>query len=109
MTKLTLKDLPTNEQAASILYRAVADNGARLARGQMLRQMMFEQIEAGEKPQGYRADWIRASAMRLIKELSACANEFNEAYSDDRISSLDLVDVVATARGLLTKANESKG
>lgn len=95
------------EWAARILYTLVTDNVQRLERGIQLRNRMVEDIKAGKPATGYRATWIRASAQRVVKLLGEIAAEFNDFHSTDMCSSLDYLDILATA-GQLAKQSTPK-
>jgi hypothetical protein len=93
----------TPEHAAEIIYRYVTEKETRLARGLRLREAMRQQLERGETPTGYRADWLRAAVTKVINTLVEEADGFNRVYADDLISAHDLVDVLVTARSRLMK------
>lgn len=91
------------QQISDIFCSLLNNQEARLARGAKMRQEMHEQIARGVKPSGYRADWVRSSAFRLIKELQNLGIEFNETHTNDQCSIGDMIDVVTTALGHLKK------
>ncbi len=94
--------------AHEIFGRLSASTDDRLRHGLRLRQEMAEQMERGEKPTGYRAEWLQATAVRVISEMGEAAREFNETHTDDLVSANDMLDVLATAINLLRCAS-SKG
>lgn len=91
------------EKACEVLHRYLSRGEGRLERGVMLREAMFQAIKRGEKPTGYRAEWLRKTAMELIATMEDCALEFNLNHEDDQISAMDLMDVLATAMGVLKR------
>jgi hypothetical protein len=96
--------VPTAEQAASILYRLVTENQKRLERGAFLRARMHKEIKSGIRPQGYRVEWIKHVAMEIIELLSDEGSSFNWIFGDDRVSVADFRDVICTVKGMLDQA-----
>lgn len=77
------------------------DNANKLKNGLARREEIRKKLEAGESVVNYRTAWIRDSASKIIDVLKQSAIEFNAKHEDDKVSALDLVDVVATVNGLL--------
>jgi hypothetical protein len=75
--------------------RARLDNGARQ------RTEIKRQIEAGEEPQGYRAEWLRESAHAILDLMATRAGQFNAVHEDDQASVADLLDAISTAERML--------
>lgn len=96
------------EKACEVLHRYLSKGENRLEHGARLRAAMFEAIKRGEKPTGYRAEWLRGTAMEIISTLEDCALEFNLNHPNDQISAMDLMDALATAMGIL-KREAQKG
>lgn len=89
--------------AAGILHYAVTSESVKLRWGTLQRQIMKDKIARGEPVSGYRADWLRKSRNAVVETLSKCAEEFNGQYPHDRISAVDLVDVLnSTLRSFQT-------
>lgn len=82
----------------------VSKNNTDLATGVQRREDMLASLKRGEQPQGYRAEWIRESARRLIDELEQIAKDFNAKHPNDRCSAQDLMDVLATTMAWFKKA-----
>lgn len=80
----------------------LTENAEKLRNGLKLREELRIKIEAGEMPQNYRTRWIRHTANKIIEALKQSSIDFNAHQENDRISNLDLVDVIATVNGLLT-------
>jgi hypothetical protein len=91
------------EKACEVLHRYLSKGENRLEHGAQLRDAMFEAIKRGEKPTGYRAEWLRKTAMELIATMEDASLEFNLNHPDDQISAMDLMDVLATAMGVLKR------
>jgi hypothetical protein len=70
----------------------------RLANGAELRQYVKAVVERGEKPTGYRADWLITSADSVLIHLDSLVQKFNEQHPDDMASLADLLDIIMTAR-----------
>lgn len=101
--------METNEKIdfASVVFQAlVTEKMDRLDRGVMLRQQMFDMIQRGETPTGYRAEWLRAQAMKVVEVLTEMAKAFDDKYPDDKCSVSDLTDILATTQGLFRKIVE---
>lgn len=86
-----------------VLTAFYAEQQNRLQRGLQLRKQMHAVIDAGGHPQGYRVEWIKATTRELNRALMKAAGEFNATHPDDRISTLDFLDVLQTAMGLYQK------
>jgi hypothetical protein len=98
--------MPTTQEAKFVadIYSSLLKNSkTRLLRGLKLRQEMHDAIERGERPTGYRPDFIRAGTVKLIKMLDELAGEFNRAHPEDQCSGSDLLDVLASTNGLLKR------
>lgn len=91
--------------AREVFLRLSLSTKERLEHGLRLREKMGEQLARGEKPTGYRPEWLRLTALRIIRELHEAGKEFNEEHPDDLISTHDLYDVLASAIGMLKKAS----
>lgn len=86
------------------VFTALFENrDTRLQRGQKLRQQIADAIAQGKVPTGYRVDWLKNSAMELIRVLQDVGHQFNLDYPDDQISTQDLCDVLETAKGMIKK------
>jgi hypothetical protein len=95
---------PQEIQQMSDIYVSLLNNrDTRLLRGAKLRQEMHEALSRGEKPTGYRPDWVRSAAFKLIQEVQRIGLEFNERRTDDQCSLGDLIDILTTALGHLKK------
>jgi hypothetical protein len=68
----------------------------RLIRGQARRRTMHDALARGDMPDSYRAQWIREQSSKLVTVLREVAEEFNRTHADDRCSSLDIRDILAT-------------
>jgi hypothetical protein len=91
------------QNVSDIFVSLLSHRDSRLARGAKLRAEMHEQLARGEKPDGYRPEWVRTSAFKLIQELQRLGLNFNESHTDDQCSIGDLIDIVTTALGHLKK------
>lgn len=81
---------------ARILAAYVEDTERKIAYGLASRRAALKQIKAGQTPTGYRAEWIRTTAQRVLKVLEDASDEFNVQFSWDKVSVADLGDVLAT-------------
>lgn len=89
--------------ACRVFLKLVSEKDERLEIGSRIREKMKASIAKGEEPSGYRADWLRESALEIIRTLGSQAQKFNTTYSSDKISAQDMVDALATAMNLLIK------
>lgn len=101
-----MTDAEKMQYATSVFVAMVSEREDRLARGVRLREAMHEQIERGEKPTGYRADWLKQAALKLVRQLQQMASEFDKDHPDDKCSVADLLDVLATTQGLFYREDE---
>ena len=67
---------------------------------------MHKVLEQGGQPGGYRAQWLKDSAMVIIDTLGDLAQDFDDSHCDDRCSANDLFDIMATAIGILKTGSE---
>lgn len=88
------------EYAASAFEALVGSQQDRLSRGTILRQRMHAALKRGERPEGYRPEWIRECALELVHTLQAMSEEFDLEHPDDKASVGDLLDVLATTTNL---------
>lgn len=94
--------------ATDVLYKFVTSTESRLKYGATKRQEMHKSLQAGQKIEGYRADWIMKSMEELMKTLVKSAERFNNTYFHDMISIEDMKDVFTTALNKLNKINKKK-
>jgi hypothetical protein len=87
--------------ANRILLRFVTDIEAKVRYGARMRQAMFDAMNRGEEPKGYRIDFINRTANQAIGWLAERAAEFNAKHPQDRISTDDFADILATAHARL--------
>lgn len=78
-------------------YKLIASQKSRLEYGSHDRKRIRAQIDANQKPTGYRVDWILKSSNEIIILLGQLAKDFNNMYPEDKISSDDYSDVLSTA------------
>lgn len=74
---------------------------ARLARGAQEREVMRQQIERGEQPQGVRAEWLRAGANVIVHVVAEQCDRFNAEHPEQAPSLADALDLLWTARATL--------
>ncbi len=73
----------------------------RLAKGAQDRAAVQEQLQRGEMPTGYRAEWLRRSAMAVITVAAECGERLDVEHPEQAVSLADTLDVLATARRIL--------
>jgi hypothetical protein len=100
------------EYAAAVLHEFVTTAGQRrtapkytpedrAARSAKLRAEMHAIIDNGQRPEGYRANWVRSAVGHVIELLSEIAEQFNAEHQDDVATTGDVLDILATAKGHL--------
>lgn len=90
------------------LIEIIGNSDEALQNGTKLRNRLAQQIQLGETPTGYRYDFLVNSAYRLIDELGNIARDFNDAHPDDRCSTIDFCDILATATEIIKQNSEKK-
>lgn len=95
------------EWAARVFLTLVTDTKAKLEHGAKLRQEMVEAFNKGQKPTGYRPQWIVQSARELVAHMATVAEKFNSDHPADQASALDLMDILLTAVNLLKTQREA--
>jgi len=73
----------------------------RLTKGAQDRAAVQEQLQRGETPTGYRAQWLRRSAMAVIKTVAECGEALDAEHPEQAVSLADTLDVLACARRIL--------
>jgi hypothetical protein len=94
---------PQIDAVVSVFCRLANQNVKKLEHGRDLRIAMHEAIVKGQKPVGYRPAFLRESSQVVISLLGELAEEFDQQHQDDKASLHDLMDVLATAVGLLKR------
>lgn len=94
---------------AAEVFKRLKQNDSRLAHGYEMRKKMFAQIQKGEKPEGYRPEFIRSAAFKIIAQLGLFAEDFNTQHGDDRLSVHDFLDILETAKKALTIGTKKDG
>lgn len=91
------------KQVSDIFVSLLNNRDLRMAKGLRMRTEMHEKMARGEKPDCYRADFVRKSAAHVLGEMSKLGVEFNETHKDDAVSIGDLLDIAATVLDHLKK------
>ncbi len=99
MSNLTPRE--KGNAAASVLGTWFADERSRVRYGQAARSAMVKRLRGGMDAEGYRAAWISETARGLFAILKNHEDKFNDMYCWDRLSPADLLDVLATAHGMI--------
>ncbi len=73
----------------------------RLTKGAQDRAALQGQLQRGETPTGYRAQWLRRSAMAVIKTIAECGEALDVEHPEQAVSMADTLDVLACARRIL--------
>jgi hypothetical protein len=73
----------------------------RLAYGARERAEMQAQIERGEEPTGPRADWLHASAHRILGVVAEQCERFTAEHPEQAASLADALDMVWNTRTML--------
>jgi hypothetical protein len=101
----THKTTPTQLQIdwAIGVLRKVSNAQAKLDQGIRRRNEMHTKLADGEKLNCARYRWIQESANKVLDTLRTAAKQFNSTNLDDKISTDDLGDCLATVQGFLQK------
>jgi hypothetical protein len=91
MTKSSVLDF-----AVSTILAFVRQNAQRLEDGVATREAIAGALARGEEVHHYRIDWLHESSRRVFDLLQRLGEEFNAAHPDDRCSTRDFGDVLAT-------------
>ncbi|HVT62198.1 MAG TPA: hypothetical protein VHD33_01760 [Legionellaceae bacterium] len=70
---------------------------SKYKKAQALRKLMFEKIEMGEQIDNYRIQFLRESVDKLFTFMDKIGQEFNTAHPDDKFTTNDIGDILATA------------
>lgn len=89
-----------------VMKRLTASQHVRLQNGARMRKEIRAAIQRGERPTGYRVEWLRDSGYEIIKTLTKIAKQFDKEHLQDKASVQDLMDVITTALFLLKKATK---
>lgn len=63
-----------------------------------------EQIARGESPTGYRVEWVRNTAVAMLKTLENQCEAFDMMHPNDRASATDCLNSVLTLANMLLNA-----
>lgn len=91
------------EFATAVFLALSGENQDRLIRASMNRQRMHDSIRRGEAPKGYRPDFIKASAIKLVDVLAEMARAFDGANPTDKATNGDLLDILSTTAALFRR------
>jgi len=92
------------EWAANIIRQVVQRRKEKFETANILRTQMVRQINAGQKPTGYRAHWHYESAKELRDKLVEIATRFNAEHPYDVATITDLIDILHTTAGQFKQA-----
>lgn len=95
MKEITLTDAQVLA-IAETLKRIVTDDDVKVAWGMAKRRELQEAISRGQQPDNYRIDWLISTRSAIIDTLAREAVVFNDRYRHDRITSRDMMDVIAS-------------
>lgn len=94
---------------AAILYDVRTSDTIKLRWGREKRDQLRDAEKRGDKLDGYRAEWLKSCRHEVLMALSKSAEDFNEKYPHDRISTQDFIDVLSgTARALVRAQKDIK-
>ena len=100
-----MKTLP---EASAFLLKLVKHQKARLEYGQKDRARIQKQLDRGQEPTGARVTFLTKSANKIISLMAELAQEYDNVNINDKISTDDLVDCLATAENKLAKYLKNK-
>lgn len=63
-----------------------------------------DQLDRGENPTGYRVEWIRNTAIEMLKALTKQCEYFDMHHPNDRASSTDCLNATLTLVNMLLHA-----
>jgi hypothetical protein len=90
-------DTLTQEQIqgiADFFHYIRTDDTVKLNWGLQCRQIIANALQAGYMPDNYRTKWLIGARRQILELLTKQCEEFNKQFQWDRISSLDIVDVL---------------
>lgn len=96
------------EYAVKVLGRIQKNEVRRLQAGLTLRSHLKKLMDDGVEVSHYRLDWLTTSKSRLVGVLQVFANEFNEQYPKDKISSHDFVDLLSSTISAIIGSSSQK-
>jgi len=96
-------------ETQAALREAMENERRRLANANQLREFIRQQLAAGITPNHYRIEWIQKSCLAVIAALGDCAAAFNKAYPMDKITTLDLIDVLNTTSAKIISHAQGEG
>jgi hypothetical protein len=93
------------DQLKTRINKLIAQYDNRTKTGIRRRNEMADTINSGNRPKGYRYEFLVDSAYRIIDELGEIAKEFNDAHIDDMCTNFDFIDTLTTAIEMIKKAS----
>lgn len=91
----------TIDELCRSFAKIVEDQNPRRERAARDGERMRAELERGIEPGGYRAAWMRETALKLVTTLGEQCLEFNEAFPGDVATGEDCVNAVVTTLNLL--------
>lgn len=89
-----------------IFVRTKMNEQAKYRKGQGIREIIFQKLALGEEVEGYRIDFLRNSVNRLFHFMEEIGTEFNKKYPEDRFTTNDFGDILATALNCLNNLDD---
>lgn len=105
MTEDQSADEEQNTFTTNVLINALHSHAAKLKHGSELRDEIHEALASGVEPNHYRVEWIKDSVVQIFGQLEEIAREFNRNHPEDRCSTEDYNDILASALATLRSGN----
>jgi hypothetical protein len=91
----------TIEELCNSFSTLVTNNDKRQERAQKDRERLRAQAAAGEVPTGHRVEWIKETAIEMVKTLGEQCKIFDQKYQGDRATGDDCLSAAMTLVNLV--------
>jgi hypothetical protein len=92
------------------LRETMENERQRLVNARQLREFLRKQLDAGITPDHYRIDFLQNGAAAVIAALGAIADKFDHTYPMDKVTALDLIDILNTTKArIMARAQAVQG
>jgi len=85
-------------ETQAALRETLTNEKQRLVNAGLLREFLRKQLEAGIVPDHYRIDFLHRGSLAVIEALGAVADKFDHDYPMDKITAIDLIDILNTTK-----------
>jgi hypothetical protein len=103
MDEVTARDI------SKIFLKTTGAIKARIQKGAEDRAASRQAVAEGKTPTGARTNFVRQTAVGVVKFLNKVANDFNEGQKELHVTMEDLVEALQVAKSFMNQKLKKKG